>query len=329
MVKTPQWWTTKVHPLAILLFPLSLIFGSVVFLRRKAYQYQIFKSYKAPVPVIIIGNISVGGTGKTPLLINLVQQLQHQKINVGVISRGYGGTYQTETLLVNEHTNVKLSGDEALLIAQQTNVPLVVGKSRQEAVKALLKIAKIDCILADDGLQHYALQRDLEIVVINHQKRFGNQLLLPAGSLREPLSRLKTVDALISQDPQLDNEYKMMLKTVSFVNLKTNQHQPITFFKDQKVIALAGIGNPEKFYQTLESIDLHISQKVDFADHANFTLEDISFKQDLPIIMTAKDAVKCASFATEQHWYLEIKMQASEQFMTWFMVQIKKLIDKR
>jgi len=300
--------------MAILLLPLSWIFGGISYGRRKAYQFNLLKSYQAPVPILIIGNISVGGTGKTPLLISIVHYLTKQGLKVGVVSRGYGGQYQSETLEITPTTSIKQSGDETALIVQQTQVPLFVGKSRVLAVQHLLKKYSVDCILSDDGLQHYALKRDIEVVVIDAQKRFGNQFLLPAGSLRESIHRLKTVDALISRDPQLDNEFKMDLKVTGLINLKTAEHKSIADFKNQSVIALAGIGNPQQFYQTLLDHQVILKQTYDFPDHYAFCAQDIQFNHDSVVIMTAKDAVKCLDFATSQHWYLGIEMEPEADF---------------
>ncbi len=323
-MKTPFWWKKK-GIIAFILLPLSLLFASLASARRKAYQIGLFKSYQAPVPVIIIGNISVGGTGKTPLLIAIIEYLKSQNISVGVVSRGYGGTYTDSTLSVTTQTKIQLCGDEPYLIAKRTQVPVVVGKKRDKAVQALLKAHPVACILTDDGLQHYALKRDFEVVVIDAQTRFGNQFLLPSGALREPISRLKTVDACISQAPQLPHEFKMTLQVQALVNLKTAELKPIDAFINQSVIALAGIGNPEKFYQTLQDHQINLNQTFDFPDHYAFKAEDIQFDSDLPIIMTEKDALKCLDFATQQHWYLAIEIQPEPAFLA----LIKKTIESK
>lgn len=314
----------KDHFIGAALMPFGFLFSDFVKFRRWLYKIGYYKRETLPVPVIIVGNITVGGTGKTPLCIYLANLLQSEGYRVGIISRGYGGEAATQMVLPN--SNATEVGDEALLIAKQTNCPMAVGAKRVGAAKLLLEHAPCDVILADDGLQHYALKRDIEIAVIDGERRFGNSICLPAGPLREPIERLNTVDFVVVNGDPIENnvwhEWQMQLVGDVAVNLLTGENKPLAEFKNVECHALAGIGNPERFFKQLEKAG--ILKRIDhsFPDHHVFTANEISFKNQ-PVFMTEKDAVKCKTFATENHWFIPVTAQLSAEFTANFLTLLK------
>jgi len=296
-----------------LLLPLSGIFYLLVQLRFWLYKVGFFKIYISKIPVIVVGNITVGGTGKTPIVISMVKHFESQGKTVGVVSRGYKGNYLHKVLEVTSTTDPQECGDEPALIAQNTNAKIVVAKKRVEAVKHLTDNEKVDVIISDDGLQHYAMGRDIEIAVIDGVNRFGNGFLLPAGLLREPVKRLKSVDIIINNGASLDGELNCEIKAESFVNIASEESQPLNYFKDKECYAVAGIGNPTKFFKLLDELGVRSKNKA-FVDHHRFVAEDFAFAEDYPIIMTSKDCVKCRHFATDQMWYLSVHAELNSDF---------------
>jgi tetraacyldisaccharide 4'-kinase len=298
-----------------LLLPMTLIYRWVIFWRRFLYRKNILKTHKFAVPVIIIGNIMVGGTGKTPLAIWLANYLQIQGIRPGIVSRGYGSKHHG-VVLVEENSDPMTVGDEPLLICRHTKCPVVVAKNRVAAVKKILATFDCDIIISDDGLQHYALGRDLEIVVIDGERRFGNGWCLPAGPLREPVSRLKKVDLMIvNGDAAAEQEYAMKLQAKDFCNVADfSSVKKLSFFKNQTVHGVAGIGNPQRFFKLLRILGLNVIEHT-FTDHYLFRAKDLAFDDDLLIIMTEKDAVKCQKFAGDKHWFLRIEAKPDAKFI--------------
>lgn len=307
-----EFWYKK-SVLAYLLQPAALIYRAIVGLRKKAYLKGWLASKKISVPVIIVGNLTVGGTGKTPLVIWLAEFLQQQGFKPGIISRGYGGKGPFPQLVL-PHSNPNLVGDEPVLIAKKALVPMVVAPDRVAAAEHLLRnFSACDIIISDDGLQHYALQRDLEIVVIDGQRRFGNELCLPAGPLREPLSRLKEVDFMICNGIARPGEYGFDLKQGTAYHLENPEYlKPITEFKT--VHAIAGIGNPPRFFEALRAQGVQVIEHA-FSDHYHFTKEDILFSDDLPVLMTEKDGVKCQAFADSRHWCVPVSLVMEAKFI--------------
>lgn len=314
----------KDHFIGTALLPFGFLYSDFAKFRRWLYKVGYYKSEALPIPVVIVGNITVGGTGKTPLCIYLAKLLQSEGYRVGVISRGYGGETVMQMVLANS-TPAEV-GDEALLIAQQTNCPMAVGANRVEAGHFLLKNAACDVILTDDGLQHYALKRDIEIAVIDGERRFGNSICLPAGPLREPIERLNTVDFVVVNGEAANNtawhEWQMQLCGEYAVNLLTGESKPLADFKNFECHAIAGIGNPERFFKQLEKAG--ISQRTDhsFPDHHVFTAEEMMFENQ-PVFMTEKDAVKCKMFVTENHWVVPVTAQLSTEFNAQFLHLLK------
>ncbi|EGA71870.1 tetraacyldisaccharide 4'-kinase [Vibrio sinaloensis DSM 21326] len=298
------------HPLKYLLWPLlwplSLIFSSISQKRRRAYQSGEKTSYRAPVPVVIVGNITAGGNGKTPVVIWLVEKLQSLGYSPGVVSRGYGAKAPQYPLVVDDATTPKHCGDEPKLIFKRTGAPVAVSPVRSEAVEALLPMG-VDIIITDDGLQHYALQRDIEIAVVDGKRRFGNQCLLPLGPLRETVNRLEEVDLIITNGGQARaGEAPMTLEPALAVNMRTKQQVSVSELPE--LVAMAGIGHPPRFFATLKQLQASLVFTQGFADHKDFEpsqLEALA-ERGKHLIMTEKDAVKCADYAQDNWWYLPV-----------------------
>ena len=303
-------WYQK-HPIRWCLWPLSALYCAIILFRRTCYRLGLFKQQSFNVPVIIVGNISVGGTGKTPLVIWLTKQLKQAGFRPGIVSRGYGGKADHYPLVVTPQSDPRLVGDEPVIISRQSACPLVVSPNRVDAARQLLEQFDCNIIIADDGLQHYALARDIEIVVVDSQRLFGNQYCLPSGPLREPLSRLKQVDFIIHNGTETPADFTMNLSQGSAINLAhPNIQKELNTFQNQTVHALAGIGNPDRFFKQLSEQGLTV-QTHPFSDHHPFQAKDLDFNDDLEILMTEKDAVKCQPFAKENMWYIPIEATIS------------------
>ncbi len=294
------------HPIRWLLWPLSALYSAVISIRRSLYRLNIFKQHRLTVPVIIVGNITVGGTGKTPFVIWLVKQLQQAGLRPGVISRGYGGKAESYPQIVTPQSDPTIVGDEPIIISRHTLCPMVVAPNRVAAGEMLLQQYECNIIIADDGLQHYALARDIEIIVVDSDRMFGNQYCLPAGPLREPLSRLHDIDFVVHNTANKSSAYSMNLSQGQAINLvKPELKKDLSGFINQPVHAVAGIGHPQRFFNQLSEQGLTISPHP-FADHHDFKITDLQFDDDNPILMTEKDAVKCQSFAEKNMWYIPI-----------------------
>lgn len=299
-------------PLWLLLLPLSWLYGLVSGAIRLLYRLGLKRAWRAPVPVVVVGNLTAGGNGKTPVVIWLVEQLQKRGIRPGVVSRGYGGKAATYPLLLNAQTTTAEAGDEPVLISQRTGAPVAVSPVRSDAVKALLAEHSVQIIITDDGLQHYALARDKEIVVIDGVRRFGNGWWLPAGPMRERASRLKTVDAIIvNGGVAKQGEIPMQLHPGLAVNLLTGERREVAALPN--LVAMAGIGHPPRFFATLEQSGARLDKCIPLADHQALTPEQVNaFTADgQTLIMTEKDAVKCRAFAKENWWYLPVDAELS------------------
>ncbi len=287
------------------------IFAFMSAWRRKLYKIGLLKSHKIKCPVVIVGNISVGGVGKTPFVIWLVSQLQAQGYKVGVISRGYGGKREHEPLLVIPQTSAKASGDEALLIAKHTEAPVFVGKNRVKAAQKLLRDYRVDVIISDDGLQHYALERDIEIVLIDAKYGLGNEQLLPAGPLREEKSRLDSVDMVVYKGKKEDADYFNYEPLMVYQLGNTKNQSQLQAFRNQRINAMAGIAHPDSFFKMLSAAGLAIV-KHPLDDHEKLSQEHFQFDNDDPIFITEKDAVKCADLRLENVWVVVLKLVVNE-----------------
>jgi tetraacyldisaccharide 4'-kinase len=314
----------------LLLWPLTLIFRVLTRARRQIYKRQ---SNRLPVPVVVIGNITVGGTGKTPLLIALAQLLKTQGLRPGVVSRGYRSTSGASVRMVDANSSSLEVGDEPLLIARATECPVAIAKNRAAAAQTLLEGGLCNVILSDDGLQHYTLARDLEIVVVDAARGFGNGFCLPSGPLREPVGRLRDVDWVIRNGNYPCSQLKpwspvpMHLKPVAWVNVRTHQSVPLSQLDwlKEPAYAVAGIGNPQRFFTTLNDLGITFFPKA-FPDHHHYTAHDFAGFADETVLMTAKDAVKCQGFARENWWYLSVVAELPESFSKAFLERIQALV---
>ncbi|MGY6277833.1 tetraacyldisaccharide 4'-kinase [Methylomonas sp. MgM2] len=287
--------------------PLSMFYVDAIRLRRWLYKTGRRQSVRLPVPVIVVGNLTVGGTGKTPLVVWMVKFLMQAGYKPGVISRGYAGDAGRAPQAVTADSDPARVGDEPLLLARRCACPVVIGADRPAAAKYLLSRNDCDVIISDDGLQHYALQRDIEIVVIDGERRFGNGYCLPVGPLREPPERVKEVDLVVVNggDVLEEGEYAMQCRGGSLINLKTGERKALANFAGQACHAVAGIGNPNRFFKQLAAAGLNCDCHA-FPDHHAFSARDLRFKGEKPVIMTEKDAVKCSGFSESHHWFLPV-----------------------
>ncbi|AFJ47590.1 tetraacyldisaccharide 4'-kinase [Shimwellia blattae] len=299
-------WSGK-SPLWRVLWPLSLLYGLISTLIRLSYRLGLRRSWRAPVPVVVVGNLTAGGNGKTPVVIWLVEQLMARGIRVGVVSRGYGGKAASYPLVLSASTTTAEAGDEPVLIYQRTGAPVAVAPQRARAVQALVSGAHPQIIITDDGLQHYALARDKEIVVVDGVRRFGNGWWLPAGPMRERAGRLKSVDAVIVNGghPQ-PGEIAMTLAPGQAVNLKTGARCAAAQL--HHVVAMAGIGHPPRFFATLEQLGVATEKTIPLSDHYAPSAEMLAglCAPGQSLLMTEKDAVKCRAFARDNWWYLPV-----------------------
>lgn len=299
-------------PLWLLLLPFSWLYGLVSGSIRLLYRLGIKRAWRAPVPVVVVGNLTAGGNGKTPVVIWLVEQLQKRGIRPGVVSRGYGGKAAHYPLLLTTETTTAEAGDEPVLIFQRTGAPVAVSPVRSDAVQALLAEHAVQIIITDDGLQHYALARDKEIVVIDGVRRFGNGWWLPAGPMRERASRLKSVDAVIVNGGEAKaGEIPMHLQPGLAINLAMGERRPVAELPS--LVAMAGIGHPPRFFATLEQCGARLEKRVPLADHQALVegQVDALTVPGQSLIMTEKDAVKCRAFAKDNWWYLPVDAELS------------------
>ena len=296
-----------------LLIPISIFFYFSSSLKKYLYKNGFLKTIKIKVPVLIIGNITLGGTGKTPLALDLIENFLKEGLKPALISRGYGGSANNITE-VFEFSNIRAVGDEALLIKAKSKIPVFIGKDRVGAAKILLKkYPETSIIISDDGLQHHRLARDYEIIVVDSQRQFGNGLIFPAGPLREHISRLKQVDAVVYKGVSNNsNFYQMEYITKHFKNLLSNKKVIFKDIQDKKIVAITAIGNPESFFSALEGFDLKF-KKVIFNDHYLFNKNDFIKYADYNIVMTEKDAIKCKKFATKNFWVLPLETKVDER----------------
>lgn len=298
------------HPARWLLWPLSLLYASLLALRAACYRAGWLRRERLPVPVIVVGNVTVGGTGKTPLVVWLVEQLRLRGWQPGIISRGYGGRSRHWPRPVTADSDPAEAGDEPVLLARRLHCPVVVGPRRADAARMLLTTQAVDIIVSDDGLQHLALARDIEIAVVDAARGLGNGMLLPAGPLREPAARLRTVDCVVHNGGDADGQgLRMDLVPDRLMRLDGSQSSALTDWAGREVHAIAGIGNPERFFETLRAAGLRVRPHP-YPDHHRFRASDIEFAHNDGIgavLMTEKDAVKCRAFAGPHHWFLPVQ----------------------
>lgn len=319
-----MWYGQR--PIALLFIPLSWVFSLIVKIRLLCYKKGWLKVTRVSVPVIVVGNITVGGTGKTPLVIWIAQLLLKAGYRPGVISRGYGGIASSWPQQVREDSDPRVVGDEAKILAKRTGCPVAVGPDRPKSAQALIDHYQCDVIISDDGLQHYALCRDIEIAIVDGERRYGNRYLLPAGPLREPVERLKEVDLVVCNGLAHAHEFALKVEGDEAINvLDETRVKPLTAFQMASIQAVAGLGNPTRFFSHLKKFDLKIEPHV-FPDHYEFTQKDLEFNASQTVMMTEKDAVKCTQFANHNCWYVPIRAQMTENFGLELLTLLKEKI---
>jgi len=327
---TDKWYQKSLSFWLWPLVPFSWLFYLMQQIRRAAFK-NVLKTYRSTLPIIVVGNITLGGTGKTPFVIWLATWLTQQGYQIGIISRGVGGR-ATHPIVVTALSRVEDVGDEALLLALHTEATVVVCKDRVAACQKIEELGKCNMIISDDGLQHYRLERDLEIVLVDAMRQFGNQQLLPAGPLREPISRLEEAHIIVENGAKCNNiklgAFAANYEPHCFVSVKNQKiTKPLDFFKTKKVHAIAGIGHPQQFFTMLQNLGL-VTIPHQFPDHYPFQPHDLLFQDNLPIVMTEKDAVKCIGFATENMWYLACELQCSADLIDALEITLVRLSHK-
>ena len=307
-----------------LLFPFSAVISYLTSRRRRKFLKDTENRFKSKIPLIVVGNLTIGGTGKTPLVKYIASELQKLGYKPGLVSRGYGGKFK-ETLMVTDQTPVKQTGDEAQILST-LNLPFYIDKNRVRALKALNDNHDCDIIISDDGLQHYQMNRDIEIVVIDGKRRFGNNLSFPAGPLRESKKRLDSVDFIVNNSgPTEDGEHLMNISPSKFIHLKSGKSYPVEEWPMHKQIhAVAGLGNPGRFFDLLARLGFDIVRHP-FPDHHNFMSSELHYLDHLPIVMTEKDASKCKDFDNNRIWYLTIESDVSDKFIDELDAKIKSI----
>jgi len=310
--RLPEIWYGAQRP-PLLLRALVPVYRFLRALHQAPYTLGWRKPQRLSVPVIVVGNITAGGTGKTPLVIALVEALRARGHTPGVISRGYGVSADTPRLL--DAQDAAQFGDEPVLIARATGVPVAVGRDRVAAGQLLLAAHACDVIIADDGLQHYPLFRNVEICVLDGERRFGNARLLPAGPLREPLSRFSRVDFRVCNGgtPRAEEVPMRLAGDTAVAMAGAALRKSLHDFAGQHVHAVAGIGNPARFFAMLRAAGVDLIEHA-FPDHHAFNLADLAFGDDQPVLMTEKDAVKCSAFAQPNFWSVPVRADVPRSF---------------
>jgi len=320
--KTPAYWYEDLPvPLGARLA--APLYAALVGLRSGLYRRGWLRRQQVQVPVVVVGNVTAGGTGKTPLTIALVEKLREAGWKPGVASRGYGRQQPKVARWVEGATPVELAGDEPMLIAWKTGVPVRVDADRVAAARALV-VAGCDIVVCDDGLQHYRLARDVEIEVVDGKRRYGNGRMIPAGPLREPAERARECDFRVINQGEASGdaaamapgfgEWQMRLRIEQAQPLSGGRARPLSVFAGQRVHAVAGIAHPERFFEMLRSRSIGVVPHA-FADHHAYVAADFEFGSQLPVLMTEKDAVKCRDFADE--WMFSVPLQADLPAAFW------------
>jgi tetraacyldisaccharide 4'-kinase len=323
---------------ALIFLPFALVFSIVAAIRRLLYASRLLPSWRAPVPVVVVGNITVGGTGKTPVVLAILDLLQKRGWTPGVVARGYGRVPRSEhdplgvVRVFPDVATPEHFGDEPVMIARRSRVPVYVSPDRPAAARALLAAhPEVDVLVSDDGLQHYALARDVEIAVVDGERRFGNGLPLPAGPLREPVSRLDRVDAVVVNGGDAleavpgARKYAMRLGGESFVSLATGEErlpeELALALRGRAVAAVAGIGHPDRFFDHLERLGIRARTHA-FADHHAFQPSDLKLPAAEIVLMTEKDAVKCRAFADARMWFMRVEAILPSDFDEFLLTRL-------
>lgn len=323
VLREPAFWYSASPPPWVLR-PLEALYAGAVRLRRSLYRRGLLARKRLPVPVLVVGNLTVGGTGKTPLVIALVEALRARGYHPGVVSRGYGGSATTPQLL-EPGCETQQVGDEPCLIRRHCGVPVAIGRERAVAAQLLVE-AGVDLVIADDGLQHYALARDIEICVIDGTRRFGNGRLLPAGPLREPLLRLASVDYRVCNGglARADEIPLRLVEDRAYRLRVPSERVALADFGVRNVHAVAGIGDPERFFRSLRAQRFEVIAHA-FPDHHPYRPADLDFGDELPLLMTEKDAIKCRAFASPHWWVVPVRALLPEGFLDALAARLRAL----
>lgn len=327
-LKAPDHWFSQ-NLTAWCLLPVSLVFCLAALVRRWSYRYGFSSSRRSTRPVVVVGNIAVGGTGKSPLMIALCKLLKEQGLSVGIVTRGYGSNLIGPYTVTNDD-HPAMVGDEALMLLARTKCPLIIAEERFDAVRLLQTAYDLDVILSDDGMQHYAMGRDMEIAVVDAGWMHGNGFCMPSGPLREPVSRLKSVDYVVyNKTVDTGDELKgFRLKINECRNLKTDAPRFIKEFRGQRVHAVAGIGTPARFFETLRNEGIIVIEHP-YDDHHIFDGGELLFEDDLPVLITEKDAVKCRGYGLENIWTVIVDAVLDEELEQELLGSIRKLCDEQ
>ena len=317
-----------------LLWPLGACYRCIAGVRRLMYRWRIRPVTELPVPVVVVGNLTVGGTGKTPLVIWLAGELRQRGFSVGIVSRGYRGRAGTWPQAVHRDSDPELVGDEAVLLARTTNCPVSVGPDRVRAAQALLDREQVDVLLADDGLQHFALGRIMEIVVVDGERGLGNEMCLPAGPLREGRERLAKAGAVVvnggnwGQDEAIGDIFRAVPSVQDVRQLTGPARKSLESFRGVPVHAVAAIGHPERFFRLLTAAGLKVIEHP-LPDHASIDAADLRFDDSAPVLVTEKDAVKCEGIAHDDVWCVPIKLSLRPEGSTALMDRVLKRMEER
>lgn len=324
------WYTRDLIMFHWLLKPIAFVYQGIARVRREILER--FFQQQTDIPIIVVGNLTVGGVGKTPLVIALANQLQAEGWRVGIVSRGYGATIRTFPHLVSLLDSAAAVGDEPLLMAKRTRCPVVIAPKRMQAVSALLKQPlPPQIIISDDGLQHYTMGRSLEIAVVDGKRHLGNLCCLPAGPLREPPARLNEVDLIVVNgitEPSSSFNHLMYQMEIQPCDLRRLDNDELISWSSitKPIAAVVGIGHPERFFSTLQALDISFASHI-FPDHHAYHWCDFE-KIAKTVVMTEKDAVKCAAFATDTMYYLPVEAKLGEDFWKAFLLKLDGLKNK-
>jgi tetraacyldisaccharide 4'-kinase len=315
-------WYGRWQKWAWLFAPLAWLYRVVMWLRRKAYLLGIFRQEKLPVPVIVVGNMTVGGTGKSPMVAALVAHLRHLGRRPGVVSRGYGGAASFVHEVFSD-SDPEVVGDEALMLKRALDCPVAVGRHRVKVGRFLLENADCDVLVCDDGLQHLALERDINVVMVDGLRGLGNGFCLPAGPLREPWAAKPAGALCVYTGGSQNAMYRLHLQAVRLLPLKGGAPMRLADLMGRRVLAVAGIGHPERFFQTLRQLGARLVERA-LPDHHVFTSADLQTEQAVDcVVITAKDAVKCERFAASEVYVLEVGACLPEPFWQAFDQQLE------
>lgn len=329
MHKAPEYWYGSKRGIKYyFLIPFSWIFCLLVSVRRLLYRIKVLPSQSLPTPVIVIGNITVGGNGKTPLVIQVAELLKENRYKPGLVSRGYGGKATQWPQRVEADSDPEMVGDEAVMLVSRTGCPMTVGPDRVAAARSLIQNDDVDVIISDDGLQHYAMRRDIEIVVVHGERRFGNGWCLPAGPLRERISRLSEADIIVANGSGKPHEYSMFISHCFAVNMQTGETRSLSEFTCLKIHAIAGIGHPGSFFNRLKKYQLDIIEH-EFPDHYQYSQQDFEFGDEATVMMTEKDATKCMYFANQFFWYVPINVTLENSFNQRLLALLENTIENQ